>query len=120
MNRIYIIAARKTSTLLLTQSRTNLFAIRSWEIAEPSNVSIDTTMETSRILTKHARKYNTDAASLDSGPCKKDVSDTRSVSSWGVVPSSLTKAVGSVWKWNSFRIWRYQEDFKCQSMRAHV
>ncbi|KAF5815467.1 hypothetical protein HanXRQr2_Chr03g0123401 [Helianthus annuus] len=41
-------------------------------------------MGTSRILTKHARKYNTDA-SLDSSPCKKDVSNTKQASSyWGM------------------------------------
>ncbi|KAJ0802262.1 hypothetical protein HanPI659440_Chr03g0127121 [Helianthus annuus] len=68
MNLIYIIVATRVSNVLLPQLRTNLFSIRSWEIAEPSNVSIDTTMGTSRILTKHARKYNTDA-SLDSSPC---------------------------------------------------
>ncbi|KAJ0774763.1 putative alternative oxidase [Helianthus annuus] len=104
MNRIYIIVATRVSNVLLPQLRTNLFSIRSWEIAEPSNVSIDTTMGTSRILTKHARKYNTDAF-LDSSPCKKDVSNTKQASSyWGMAPSSLIKAVGSAWKWNGFRV----------------
>ncbi|KAJ0593936.1 putative alternative oxidase [Helianthus annuus] len=104
MNLIYIIVATRVSNVLLPQLRTNLFSIRSWEIAEPSNVSIDTTMGTSRILTKHAQKYNTDA-SLDSSPCKKDASNTKKASSYCcVVPSSLIKAIGSAWKWNGFQV----------------
>ncbi|KAM0029705.1 hypothetical protein Hdeb2414_s0018g00529031 [Helianthus debilis subsp. tardiflorus] len=86
MNQIYIIVAIKAYNLLFPQLRTVLFSTRR-ETAEPSKVSIDTIMGTSRVLTK------------------KNVADTKAVSSyWGVAPSSLIKGIGSALKWNYFQV----------------
>ncbi|KAF5815471.1 hypothetical protein HanXRQr2_Chr03g0123441 [Helianthus annuus] len=86
MNQIYIIVAIKASNLLFPQLRTVLFSTRR-ETTEPSKVSIDTIMRTSRVLTK------------------KNVADTKAVSSyWGVAPSSLIKGIGSALKWNYFQV----------------
>ncbi|KAJ0802266.1 putative alternative oxidase [Helianthus annuus] len=92
MNQIYIIVAIKASNLLFPQLRTVLFSTRR-ETTQPS-----------KVLTTHARKFNAHA-SLDSGPCKKNVADTKAVSSyWGVASSSLTKSIGSALKWNYFQV----------------
>ncbi|MFS7922889.1 hypothetical protein Hanom_Chr03g00254311 [Helianthus anomalus] len=86
MNQIYIIVAIKASNLVFPQLRTVLFSTRR-ETAQPSKVSIDTIMGTSRVLTK------------------KNVADTKAVSSyWGVGPSSLIKSIGSALKWNYFQV----------------
>lgn len=104
MNRNGTVVVTKASQLLLTQLRTRLFSTTSFTVTEPLKAPMSTTMGTTRLLTMHARNYNTHASS-GSSQDKKDDTDTKAVSSyWGITPQSLTKSDGSAWKWNCFRV----------------
>ena len=108
MNRNHTVVATKVSQLLLKQmgsrlfSTTSRFASRS-TVIEPSKIPMDTTIGTVRVLGMHASNWSTHAS--NSGTNKKDDDNQKAVSSyWGIAPPSLTKADGSAWKWNCFRV----------------
>lgn len=108
MNRNSTVAVTKASKLLLTQLEKRLFTTTTFTgsaVTEPFKILRGTTLGNARLLNIHAQKYNTHAPL---GSDKKDDTETKAVSSyWGVTPPSLTKADGSAWKWNCFRVCDY-------------
>lgn len=97
----------KMSQLLLKQLGPRLLSTTSFThsiIAESSRIPNGTTVGMARVLNMHVRNWSTHASS-ESGMDKKENTNTKAISSyWGVAPPSLTKADGSAWKWNCFRV----------------